>query len=154
MKKIIFLIPILVLCLTGCNGKNEEAGIVTCALSTNDIVNGYKLESTYKLNYSGKYAISTETEEVVISDSKEVLDYFEKTLNDTYSKLNEAYGGYTYKITKKDDKITSIVKIDYSKMNMEKFVNDQPAYKSFTNDNKLLAEGVKSIYENLGATCE
>ncbi len=151
MKKFVFLIPAFLLCLTGCGAKT---GTITCTLSQNDVVNGYKLESEYKINYKGDTVENVETVETVTTDSKELLDSFETSLNDTYSKTNETYGGYTYKVTKESDKVTSKVKIDYSKMDIEKFVKDQPALKTYVKNNKLLKNGIKSLYESMGATCK
>lgn len=152
MKKFIFLLPIFILCLTGCG--NEKTGSIVCTLSSKDAVNGYQLNSTYKINYKGEIVESVETEEVVTSDKEEILSTFETSLNNTYKKTNDTYGGYTYKVTKEDGKVTSKVTIDYSKMDIEQFVTDQPALKSYVKDNKLLTDGLKSMYETLGATCK
>ena len=39
-------------------------------------------------------------------------------------------------------------------MNLKQFVNDQPSLKSYVKDDKLLIDGIKLIYESMGATCE
>lgn len=152
MKKLIFVIPFIVLCLVGCND-NAKTGTITCTLSSNDVVNGYQLQSTYKINYVGNYVNSVDTEEIVTSDSNDILNYFETTLNDTYKKTNEAYGGYNYNVVKEDGKVTSTVTIDYNNMNLNQFVIDQPTLKSYVDDGKLLVNGIKSMYETMGAIC-
>ena len=148
MKKYILLLPVLAICLVGCG---EKEGTIVCDLSSKDVVNGYELKSTYKINYNGDFV---ETEEIVISDSDDLLNTFETTLNDTYKKTNDAYGGYTYNIVKENNQIVSNVTIDYSKMNLEQFAKDQPALKSYIKDNKMLTEGIQSLYESMGATCK
>lgn len=151
MKKFIFILPILAFCLTGCGDKE---GIIECELSSNDVVNGYALNSTYKINYTGDFVTSVETEEIVSSENDELLNNFEITLNDTYNKTNTAYSGYTYNVVKENGKVVSNVTIDYSKMNIEQFVKDQPSLKTYVKDNKLLAEGIQALYESMGATCK
>lgn len=151
MKKLIVLLPVMLILLTGCGTKE---GTIKCTLSSKDAVNGYSLESEYTINYKGDVVESVDTVEKVTSESSEILDTFETTLNSTYSKMKETYGGYTYDVSKKDNTVTSKVTIDYNKMNIEQFVKDQPSLKSYVEDNKLKVDGIKSLYENMGATCE
>ena len=133
---------------------NEESGSITCSLYSKDVVNNYELTSTYIINYTGEFVDSVNTKEVVDSDVSSILDTLEETLNSTYSASNDAYGGYTYKITRSDNEIISDVFIDYKKMDLEQFVTDQPVLKSYMKDGKLTVEGIKSIYTSMGATCE
>lgn len=153
MKKLFFVVPILGigLLLAGC-GK-VEGGVVNCTLYTNDAVNGYTLNSTYKINYTGEYVDSVESEEIVTSEDTDILNYFETTLTDTYDKTSAAYGGYDYSVNNDGSKVVSTVTIDYKKMDLEQFITDQPTLKSYSKDNKLLVEGVKTMYESMGATC-
>lgn len=150
MKKFIFILPVFLICLTGCG---DETGSIECTLSTNDVINGYQLNSTYKINYKGDFAESVETTEIVTSDSTDTLDYFENYLNTTYQTFDDTYGGYTYKVTKEDGKVTSDVTIDYNEMDIEQYVEDQPSLKTYVEDNKILKDGLISIYEDMGATC-
>lgn len=151
MKKLILLVPALLLSLTGCA---TQTGTINCTLSSKDVVNGYELDSVYKINYTGDYVDSVETVEVVTSDSDSILDTFETTLNDSYSATSEAYGGYTYEVTREEKKVTSDVTIDYSEMDIKEFVEDQPTLNSYVEDGKFLVEGIKALYESMGATCE
>lgn len=154
MKKLAILVPVLVLSLTGCGTETAKTGTINCTLSTNDVVNGYSLESSYVINYTGDYVDNVETKEEVTSESEDILEYFETTLNDTYSATSKAYGGYTYTVTNENGKVISDVTIDYGKMNIDQYVKDQPTLKSYVEDGKLLVDGIKAIYESMGATCE
>lgn len=149
MKKYLILF-ICLFCLTGCDKK----GTINCALSSKDVITGYELQTNYKVNYKGKYVLNVVSEETVISDSEDVLDYFEEQINASYNALNEAYGGYDFNIIREDGKITSKAILDYSKMNIEQYVIDIPTAKEYTEDNKMLKEGLVSLYESLGATCD
>ena len=133
---------------------NDKSGSITCSLYSKDVVNNYELTSTYTINYTGEFVDSVNTKEVVDSDVSSILDTLEETLNSTYSVSNDAYGGYTYKITRSDNEIISDVFIDYKKMDLEQFVTDQPVLKSYMKDGKLTVEGIESIYTSMGATCE
>lgn len=154
MKKVIFLLAsMLLVVLTGCQSK-EKSGTIICNLSTNDVISGYKLQSEYKIHYNGDYVDSVETTETITSDSEDVLENFETTLTGTYQKMDEAYDGYTYKISNKNGKVTSNVTIDYGIMDVEQLVKDQPSFRSYVKDNKILVQGLKSIYEGNGAVCK
>lgn len=157
MKKLIlFIVPVMLFSLTACNEdtQEEKTGQVVCTLSMNDVVNGYNIESEYKINYKGDFVESVDTVETVTSESQDIIDLFETTIQDTYSKTNEAYGGYDYEITKQEGKLISDVSIDYNVMDLEKYSNDQPVLKSYMKDGKMTVDGSKSIYEAMGATCK
>ncbi len=151
MKKLLIIVPAILLCLTACGGKE---GSVKCTLESKDAVNNYSLAATYTINYKGELVESVDTVEEIVTEEKTILDTYETTLNDTYSKMQKTYGGYDYKITKDKDKLTSKVTIDYNKMDIDQFVKDQPALKNFVKNSKLTVEGIQSMYETMGATCK
>ncbi len=137
--------------LTGCQ---EKEGTISCDLSSNDVISGYKLESNYKLNYKGDYVTSVETVESVTSDNKDIIDVFNSTFEETYKTMQANYGGYTYNISNENGKVTAKVTIDYEKMNLSKFIEDQPTMKDYSKNGKLLVDEIKAIYESTGATCK
>ena len=58
-------------------------------------------------------------------------------------------------VTNENGKVTSSTTIDYSKMDLDKFVKSNTALSSYVNDkNQLTKDGVISLYESLGAKCE
>ena len=74
MKKLaLLIIPILLLCLTGCKGKT---GQMVCTLNTKDAINGYELHSEYKINYKDSNVEPVETIEIITSESEDILNYF------------------------------------------------------------------------------
>lgn len=139
--------------LAGCG--NVEQKVTTCNLTQTDNATGYKLVSEYKVYSTGDVVDKVETVETVTSEDEAILDYFEETVNKTYSTQSETYGGYTYKVTNENGKVVSEATIDYSKMDLNKYASDNTAVKNFLNeDNRITVEGVTSIYEALGAVCE
>ena len=150
--KILF-ISLFVFILAGC-GKAEEK-VTKCELTSNQAASGYSLKSTYEIYSKGNVVDKIKIKEVVTTDKENIITYFESYLEQTYKTANETYGGYTYKVTKSDKDITADVTIDYTKMNLDKFISDNSSMKSYVNkDNKITLEGVTKIYEALGATCK
>lgn len=154
MKRLLKLITIcFVVCLLcGCGEKEK---IVKCTLNKKDVINEYELKSEYVITTDGKIVKKAETTEIITSDKASILSYFETSLNDTYKKMNNAYGGYTYDVSKNDNKVTSKVTIDYAKLNLEQLGKDDASIKSALNDkNEITLDGLMSVYKAMGATCE
>ena len=152
MKKLLkssLLLILLVIFTTGCTK------VTKCTLTSNQSASGYTLKSTYNI-YSNKDVVDkVEWTEEYESKNTTTLAYFEKQLNDQYKSNNDKYKGYTYTVTNENGKVISKVTLDYSVMDIDKFIEDNPAMKSFMNsDNKVTLEGQKAIYETAGATCE
>lgn len=156
MKKNILISSILVLslCLFGCSKQAKETTI-SCSLTSNNTVSGYSLKSTYTIYSKDNEVQKVITKEVVTSDNSSILSTFETTLNQTYSKTNETYGGYDFKITKDGNTLTADTTIDYNKMDLKKYVEDNSSLKPYVNDNNMLTtDGLKTLYTSLGASCE
>lgn len=162
MKKVIksLLALSLIVLLVGCGEKKETKEEVKdktykCTLSSNDIVNGFKVESVYEIYATGDVVKKVKTEEKVTSDDETILDTFENTLNTTYEAADKNYGGYDYSVTRNDNEVLSITTIDYTKMNLKQYIKDNSALSQYVNDNnELTAEGIKSLYTSMGATCD
>lgn len=151
--KYLFIFSFIFL-IAGCTNNDKEV-VRKCTLTSDQSASGYKLNSTYEIHAKGNTVNSVVTEEVVTSSNTEILTYFENQLNTTYNTANETYGGYTIDIKKDSDKLTSKVTIDYTKLDMAKFVKDNSGMKAYVNSsNKLTLDGATKIYESLGATCE
>lgn len=154
LKKIFVVLgcSTLALTLVGCGAKEKT---FTCTLYKKDVINNYELTSTYKVYATGDVVDKVETTEFVKSDNALMIDYFEETLEKSYKSMNEAYGGYDNKITKEELELTSITTIDYSNMDIAQLIKDDSSMKSIVNNNnKITVEGIKSLYEQLGAECE
>lgn len=151
--KVILVASILVV-LTGCESDKEEI-INHCTLNSNNTTNGYKLASEYDVYSVDGEVNKVVTKEVVTSESQEILDYFETYLEQTYKAQNETYGGTTNKVINENGTVTSTTTIDYNKMDLNKYVEENTALSSYVNDNnKLKTDGIISIYESMGAVCE
>ena len=162
MKKFLMILPILALLLTGCGEKKEDnnnekkdngkTGTIACTFSNDQ--GAYKLDAEYVIHYNGDFVEYVETTETVSSESEVYLNQMETELKKLYDENEKNYGGYTVNITNENGKVVSKVKIDYSKMDLEKLVNDQPAMSAFIKDKKFTKTGAQSIYEAMNATCK
>lgn len=154
MKKVVIsLMVISLVLLSGCESDKEV--VKHCSLNSNDTLNGYKLETDYKIISKNDVVTNVVTKEIVTSDNKQVLTYMEKYLKNTYDKTNDTYGGYDTNIEIDGDTLTSTTKIDYTKMNLKQYVKDNTSMKSYVNDNnELTLDGVIKLYEKLGAECK
>ncbi len=154
MKNVVkFLIVFVgVLLLSGCMDKKQ---VSKCTLSNDQSASGYSINSTYNIYSTNGIVNSVQTKEVVTSKNTTILAYFEDLLKKQYESANSSYGGYEFKVSKTDNKVTSTVTINYEKMDLDKFVKDNASMKSYVNkSNKLTLDGVKKLYESLGATCK
>lgn len=84
-----------------------------------------------------------------------MLDSFEQQLKQIYQAMQDNYGGYDINIQNDGQKVTSIVKIDYQKLNFDQLIEDNSAMKNYVNDkNQLTLEGIKTMYQSQGISCK
>ena len=77
-----------------------------------------------------------------------------RSLSLTYLNQNAKYGGYTNKVSIDGNKLTSVTDIDYSKVDLNQMSKDNSIINNYVKNGKLELEGIKKIYEALGATCK
>ena len=149
--KIIFTF-MLVIILVGC--KSEKL-VSKCSSTSNQTTNGYIIKSDYDI-YADKDVVNkVVTTETITSNNNTILAYFEKQLKNQYKSYNKTYSGYSYKITNEKVKVVCEVTIDYTKLDMKKFIKDNPAMKTYVNkNNKLTVKGLKNMYKSTGASCQ
>lgn len=153
MKKLFILVSLACLFLvSGCGEKKKE---VLCTLESNNIVSDYKLSATYKATIVDDHVTKVKTTEKVESKDQSILDSLKTTIEDSYKKMNEAYGGYQYKSSQEGDLLTVTTNIDYTILDMDKFIKDNSVMKGYVNKkNQITIEGIQKLYESMGATCE
>lgn len=152
MKKVKYLLVALLfgVLLTGC-GSSTKSLKCTNKLSTDTV--DYK--ATYEIKYDSdnyvKEVVSTET---VKSDDKDYLEQTKEVTEELYKQSNDTYGGYSYKVSISGNTLTAECTIDYSKMDVEKYVEETGLENFIDSKKNVLLSGVKQIYKELGATCE
>ena len=151
MKKIAYLLLVVFVgaMLSGCGSKK----VVKC--SYNVKTDQLEYSATYKITVTGDdFVESVSTEEILKSDEPDYLSQAKESAEELYSSANQQYGGYKYNVKISGNTLTSTCDIDYDKMDIEKYVEDNPTLTNFTENGKVKLSGVISIYEQLGAKCE
>ena len=130
--------------------KSQEVTTCTLNLSPEDWTN---VESIYKITHNWKYVDLVETIETVKSNNKEVLDYYKSIVESSYEPFkNLEY--YDYKVETTNDTLVSETTINYSKIDIDKFIKINPASSNFINNGKVSLDSLKTIYGLIGAKCE
>ena len=148
MRKIIVMIVILVLC--GCS----KDKYYVCTSNINNDIQKYDLIATYKIYYEKNFVTKIEEEEVYYSKKEETLNYFYEYKNLDYKNLNNLYGGITYDLILKKDRVKLNSSLDFSKINIKKMLKNKYLVKDYVVSNKLTTSGATYIYESKGAICE
>lgn len=143
---VIILLIVFILLIT-----NDK---MTCTMKSDQSANGYVMETKYVVTSKGKNVKKVNITETITSKDKDKLKRFATQFKEQYKYNKKSYGGYTYKVTNKGNKVVSKVTIDYNKMDMKKFIKANAAMKEYTKKDKLTVEGAKKLYESTGATCK
>ena len=155
MKKrfnLVLAIFIITLCLCGCK---EKAKISNCSLVSDQSASGYKLESNYKIYSTNNFVDKVVLKQVINSKDKKVLDSFKTSITNQYKNNNKLYNGYTFDIKEKDNKLNINVTIDYTKLDLKKFTQDNVSMKEYVNkDYKITLDKIIKLYESSGMKCE
>ena len=154
MKKVLLIVIglILVISIVTTLVLLNRTKVVTCNNTLS--INGYKLETYYTINYKKDIVKTIRVEEYITSDDDKVLNDYEDQFNKQYEYNNKVYGGYEYKVTKKNKKVETNVLIDYDKLDMDKFIKNNEVMKDYTDNNKLTIDGAIKLYEDSGAICK
>ena len=152
MKRKYFTLGIalfFLLFITGCGTTEEKT--MTCTRTMNK--NGIKTNLTYKVIYQNNYVNKVHSEEVVETEASEILESYKKQVENMYSAYKEIKY-YNCDIKIKDNRLTSIVDIDYSKIDTKKLIEIDSANGNIIKNGKIKVQDIKSLYEQLGTTCE
>lgn len=155
MKKILslLLITVGVFTLAGCESKsNESEKTLTCTNNTT-ITDGVEADLRYEVNYKGDYVTTVKSTEKVISNNQSYLEAYKTQVESIYSPY-KGVEHYNYDVTVKDDTMTSVVTIDYSKIDTDKLIEIDSNNSSLIKDGKVKLADIQAIYESIGATCK
>ena len=114
----------------------------------------YTLETQYIVKAIGNKVKKVKINETITSKDEELLKKYEEQLKEQYEYNKKTYGGYKFKVTNKNGKVKSNVEINYNKIDMEKFITDNEAMKTYSKNNKFTLDGAKKLYASTGAVCK
>lgn len=164
MKKIIVLLFICLLIITGCGKKEEPQENKTsykdeplvenvCSYFYESTDNVYKVESKVTLYSRGGVVLSEkDRESVTYNDAQYINGYLEK-IRKEYDRQNQRYGGTTFETSVVGNTATIDVTIDYSKYNMKNFMDDFSLDEDDMEDGFVKLETLKLLYEAMKFQC-
>lgn len=155
MKKKI-LIPIIILILlllimVFLVTNNHKSGKMKCVYtSTSDVI---ETSSVYLITYKNNIVSKLESKEVIISNDENMLNEYKTTLELVYNEYNNLKY-YDNSITLKDNKLETITKVNYEKLDINKFISINKSNKDLFTNNKVKLSTLKKIYKQNGAKCK
>lgn len=127
-----------------------RSGVMRCIYtSSNDVMD---VNSIYKIIYKKNNVTELYTKEEIISNDKDMLDNYKLTLDYTYSKYDDL-DNYNNKVILKNKKLTTITRINYDKIDIDKFISIDKSNKKLFTDSHVKLKTLKNIYEEKGAKC-
>ncbi len=166
MKKKFLIILVLVfgLFLTGCGEQNtlkeettnqeetqDEVEKMSCVMQRT-VSEGLSIESTYNVEHDGKYVNLVETVEKITSSDKEILETYKAQVEQIYEPFkNLKY--YDYDVNISGDTLTSIVRINYAKIDTDKMLEIDSSLEQLIKNGRIAVQDIKELYEQIGAVC-
>ena len=150
-RKYLFLAVtmLVVFLVTGCSSSEEKT--MTCTRTMNQ--SGMKTNLNYKVTYSGDYVNRVQSEESIETSDTTTLNTYKEQIEKIYTPYKDVKY-YTYNVTIDGNKLVSTVDINYTKIDTKKLIEIDSANSQLINDGKVKLSSVKSLYEQLGATCK
>ena len=150
-RKYLFLAVtmLVVFLVTGCSSSEEKT--MTCTRTMNQ--SGMKTNLNYKVTYSGDYVNRVQSEESIETDDTTTLNTYKEQIENIYKPYKDIEY-YTYNVTVDGNKLVSTVDINYAKIDTDKLLEIDSANSQLINDGTVKLSSVKSLYEQLGATCK
>lgn len=142
------LIGTIILLGTGCGNQEKK---MTCSRTMNQ--NGMKADFKYEVTYSKDTVKKVKSTEKITSDSKETLDTYKETIEQLYSPYKNVKN-YEYSVKIDGNTLTSIVDINYEKVDTDEIIKIDSANSQLIKNGKISLKDIKSTYESTGATCE
>ncbi len=150
-RKYLFLAVtmLVVFLVTGCSSSEEKT--MTCTRTMNQ--SGMKTNLNYKVTYSGDYVNRVQSEESIETSDTTTLNTYKEQIENVYAPYKDIKY-YTYNVTVDGNKLVSTVDINYAKIDTKKLIEIDSSNSQLINDGKVKLSSVKSLYEQLGATCK
>ena len=148
MRKIITIImlAILLVTVTGCS-KNETI----CTTTT--IVKSSVVTSSYKIIHKNNIVYKVVKTELITNKNTDTLYEFKSSIennNKEYNKMTH----YRNEVKIEDDTLISTTKINYRRLDLNKYVLLDEENKSIISNNKVELNKLIKAYEKLGLSCK
>lgn len=144
------IIPIIFL-VTGCTSLKNIEKSMTCSRSMNQ--NDMRTNLNYKVFYKNNYVTRVKSEESIETSSTSTLNTYKEQIEKIYSPYKDIKF-YQYNVTINSNKLVSTVDINYEKIDTKKLIEIDSANSQLIKNGKVKLSDVRSLYEQLGATCK
>ena len=151
-RKYLFLAVIIsvMFLVTGCSSNSEEK-TMTCSRTMDQ--NEMKTSLSYKISYKGDYVTRVKSEESIETSDTSTLNTYKEQIEKIYNPYKDVKY-YQYNVTIDGNKLISTVDINYEKIDTDELIKIDSANSQLINDGKVKVSSVKSLYEQLGASCK
>ena len=112
-----------------------------------------KTSLSYKISYKGDYVTRVKSEESIETSDTSTLNTYKEQIEKIYNPYKDVKY-YQYDVRIDGNKLVSTVDINYEKIDTDKLIKIDSANSQLINDGKVKVSSVKSLYEQLGATCK
>ena len=151
-RKYLFLAVIIsvMFLVTGCSSNSKEK-TMTCSRTMDQ--NEMKTSLSYKISYKGDYVTRVKSEESIETSDTSTLNTYKEQIEKIYSPYKDIKF-YQYNVTINGNKLVSTVDINYEKIDTKKLIEIDSANSQLIKNGKVKLSDVRSLYEQLGATCK
>ena len=114
---------------------------------------GITLRSTYTAEYKNNIVKKLKTVEKVIAEDEDNLEVYEEKIKELY----QGYQGidyYTNKTKIKDNTLTSMTIIDYSKVDTDKLIKVDSGNSGIIKNGKVNIKDLEKLYKENGCNCK
>ncbi len=148
-KRILTLVVCLsLMMLTGCT---ETQKTLKCSRTMNQ--NGASFDLQYEVTYTGRYVDEVKSTEKITSDNQELLETYRTTVEEQYAPYKDVEH-YDFNVSVDGDVLTSTTNIDYTQIDTSKMIEIDSANGQLIQDGKVKLDTVKSLYKQMGITCD
>lgn len=157
MKKFYVFILLFLVVITGCNkdsknfDNNEVIKTMTCSLSM--VQDDVDYDFKYLITYKEGYVLSLHSEEIIKTSIKEKISSFIEVIHENYD-LYKNVEYYNTNLIIENNKLISIIDIDYTKINIDKLIDIDPLNETLFSSGKIKINDIRKTYETLGAVCK
>ncbi len=150
-KKHVLLIGLIgmVFILSGCGRSSEKT--MTCSRTLNQ--SGIKTSLEYVITYQDSYVNRIKSKETIQMDDDSLLEQYKEQVEAIYTPYKDVKY-YTYNVSIEDHTLISTADIDYAHIDTDKLIEIDSANSSLIKNGKISISDMKSVYEQLGATCK
>ena len=147
MKRLLIVFVLLLLC--GCS---KNTNLIHEHCTRNGSIENGSVNLEYDLYSSNDVLLKLESNESVISDDSSVLD----TYQDAYQKIHSYYKNLEYyhtKINRDDTSITSVIVIEYDKIDIDKLIEIEGEEDNIFDGKTPKASKWKEFAKKVGTSC-